>query len=209
MRRKALVSILVVVMTIVCLAGCSGNGGGFEKSTLVDASKQYGMREASNSLDTTSLINYSGSIGTSFYASKDKKDAQDLYDNYINSGGNLPHATVTEAVIVAANEYLGDGNYSTLVYQLTLKDSGSAKDLYSAFADSYVSKDNYTSGKKNGYHYTISYYGADVQVHKRGAYLKGNSVLFIYGLTTRTEDRTGFAKYIFNAVHVLDPEAMK
>ena len=167
------------------------------------------MREASNILDTTSLINYSGSIGASFYASKDKKDAQDLYDNYINNGGNLPHATVNEAVIVAANEYLGDGNYSTLVYQLTLKDSSSAKDLYSAFADSYVSKDSYTSGKKNGYHYTISYFGAGVQVHKRGAYLKGNSVLFIYGLTTRTDDRTGFAKYIFNAVHVLDPEAMK
>ncbi|MBP5775140.1 MAG: hypothetical protein J6W36_05535 [Clostridiales bacterium] len=208
MRKKALVSILVAVMTIVCLAGCSGNGGGFEKSTLVDASRQYGMREAGNSLDTTSLINYTGSIGASFYVSKNKEDAQNLFDRYINNGGNLPGVTVTEAVIVAANEYLGDGNYQTLVYQLTLKDSSSAKELYSAFADSYVSKDSYTSGKKNGYHYTISYFGGDVQIHKRGAYLKGNSVLFIYGLTTRTEDRTGFAKYIFNAVHVVDPEAV-
>ena len=51
MRKKALVSILAVLMTVICLAGCSGKGSGFSKSTIVDASKQYGMREAQNSVD--------------------------------------------------------------------------------------------------------------------------------------------------------------
>ena len=209
MKKKALVSILAVIMTVVCLAGCSGKGTGFDRNTLIDASKQYGMRKAQNSVDTTSLISISTNTGTSFYASKDKNEAQTLYDGYINVGGNLPHVTVNDAVIVGANEYLGDGNYTTLVYQLTLKDNSSAKDLYTAFADSYVSKDSYTSGKKNGYNYTISYFGGDMQIHKRGVYLQGNSVLFIYGLTTRTEDRTGFAKYVFTALHVVDPDSMK
>lgn len=204
MRKKALVSILVVVMTIVCLAGCSGKPG-FETSSLVNASKQYGIAQAYNILDVTSLISVSTNVGTAYYVSKDQNDAQRVYDYYINTSGNLPKVVVNEAAVVAANEYFENGNNTTIVYQLNLKNSGEAKELYSAFADAFVSKDQFASDKKDGYNYTISFFDGQIIMHKRAVYVKGNSVLFIYGITAGASDETGFSNYIFKSLKVVDP----
>ena len=208
MRKRTLISVLAVVMAVVFLSGCSGSGG-FKASSLVNASKKYGISEAFNATDTANLINSSTGSGKSYYVSKDKSDAQLLYDTYINNRGSLPKVEVNEAAIVAVNEYLGDANYTTYVYQLDLNDTESAKDLYNAFADSYVTKNQYTTNRKNGYSYTISYFDGQSVIYKRAAYVKGSSVLFIYGIASGADEGSGFANYIFKGLGVIDPDTLK
>ena len=147
MRKKVTVKVLAAVMSIVCLAGCSGSNG-FKSTALVNASQQYGVSESRDVQDTTRLANANADSGKSYYVSKDQNDAQFVYDKYINNNNHFPKVVVNEATIVAVNEHLGDGNYTTIVYQLNLNDTDSAKDLYMAIADAYVNKDRYTVNRQ-------------------------------------------------------------
>ena len=195
-------------MAVVFLSGCSGSGG-FKTSSLVNASKKYGITEAHNIPDTANLLNSSSGSGKSYYVSKDKSDAQLLYDTYINSRSNLPKVEVNEAAMVVANEFLGEANYTTYVYQLNLNDIDSAKDLYMAFADAYVNQNQVSTNRKNGYSYTISYFDGQSIIYKRAVYIKGSSVLFIYGLASGSDEGSGLANYIFKGLGVIDPETIK
>ena len=176
MKRKCLSVAMAVVMTVVCLTGCSGN---FSKSSFISAAKSSGMKEIT---ETTELGNILADPGEhiAYYYDMDVRLFESL-------GGQLRDYVSVKDVkeCTMAIESIGKtdnhGRCLTQVYFLTVKDSETAEEIYESAIKPL--RFGVEEGEKNVVTYTVSYQGSPndgstVEL-ACGVYLKGNQILWI------------------------------
>ena len=195
MKRKFLSVCMAVVMTVICLTGCSGD---FSKSSFISAAKSSGMREI---VETTEL--------NQIFADQEKHIAFYYDDKNIKVFGSSSNP-FTDYVspsyvdeFVMAGESVGKtddrGRCLTRIYYVTVKDRDTAEELYNSVKRGLVKPEE---GKKNGVTYTISYQGPknsqDSTIELAiGVYLKDNHVVWIrsdYDTTLKNKTFENFCK---------------
>ena len=195
MKRKCLSVAMAVVMTVVCLTGCSGN---FSKSSFISAAKSSGMKEIT---ETTELGNILADPGEhiAYYYDMDVRLFESL-------GGQLRDYVSVKDVkeCTMAIESIGKtdnhGRCLTQVYFLTVKDSETAEEIYESAIKPL--RFGVEEGKKNGVTYKISYQGPkdsqDSTVELAcGVYLKDNHIIWIrsdYDATLKNQTVETFCK---------------
>ena len=214
MKLKSLTAILATALMIVCLAGCtgSGNAGGASSDSdtrlVAEAAVAYGMKEKDFN-DVMDLMTEYENEGSAYYVSKNVNDAQGIFLQLATIGKELS-ANVTEVTVAAANENLGTGNFETYAVQFTFTDADSAKKYYDY--EAFYFQDlggEVTTGEKDGFTYTLSYFEGSVLVAREGQYLKGNTVIFISANTTVDYSGDCFATVVFDDIGVVDPAVLK
>lgn len=212
-RRKDAVIVLTVILAL-CLSGCS-SAKGFSRAGVVEVAKDHGMARIENngsieSLKSTLLF----CKVSSYYVAKDKTDAQEIYDKYINEAGDYPKYTVDDVVIIVPREnhvvtkdgvpeqYTQDGELILVV----LGDEKSAEQCFEKLKQELPEMINVppVTGKKDGYQYGVSYSFTDTGKEKAGVYQKGKSVLVVFG-NSYTDLNSSFADYIFKELGIVDP----
>ena len=185
MKRKLLSFAMAVVMSAVCLAGCSG---GWSRSAFISAAKKYGLKELDGDKTLREVLLDEEESASVYYVEKDNKLMQLEIRDY------APDAEVKE--FVRAIETIGknDNKFhcSTYVYYLTLEDSKNAKKTYKQLTKNFANPGDKEAepekGEKNGVTYTICYIGSeDLQNVKEdytgelayGVYLKDNKIVWI------------------------------
>ena len=165
------------VMAVVCLAGCSA---GISSKKFVNSVESRGMKEYTDSREFLRLIGGTGEDESYYYVGKDQK-ADTLCSTFL---GTEADSGATE--FIACIEWkMGEGDdYLCLnnIYYITAKNKSSAEKIYEKAK--YNGLHDQISGTKNGIQYSINYIGAgDFPVHDSysGAYLKGNTVIYIRG----------------------------
>ena len=161
MKRKILPVAMAVVMTVVYLAGCSGN---FTKASFINAAKKCGMEKLDENMSLNEIMLNEEESHAVYYVEKDQDRMNLLITQY------APVAEVKEFVQAVETIGKSDDNKTCLtnVYYLTAVDSENAKEIYESLIITY---DNPENGEKDGVTYTgeIAY----------GVYLKGNNIIWI------------------------------
>jgi len=150
--------------------------------------------------------------GAVYYTSKDSKQIKALTESLVgerfegvNEFKMCVEADVTRDEPDAAN-------YLNCVYQMTAEDKDAAEQIYESIAPMYSNHDDSSTGKSKGWTYTIcaeetgssegiSYY----IVH--GIYIKGNEVIYVYGITASDNDKTSIA-YICKDLGLVSPYSL-
>ena len=176
MKRRSLSVAMAVVMSVVCLTGCSGK---LSKDSFISAAKKNGMKDAAETTELTHILADPGEIRSFFYDVEDFRIIE-------YSGGPLADCVsptdVEEFVIAIDSIGKTDDHGSTLtqVFFLTVKDSKTAKEIYKTVSKPLVKPEK---GEKNGVTYTISYQGSKNEGSSvelaYGVYLKDNQIVLI------------------------------
>lgn len=181
MKKKLFSVVMAVVMTVVCLAGCSGD---FSKDSFINAAKKNGLKELEDTQELTRIKAEPGETKAFYYDVENLQIVQYLKSSFDE---NLSVEDVKGCVIV--NESIGEnadhGTSLTRIYYLILKDNKTAENLYKEEIKSFkLMKPE--EGKKNGVTYTIGYLGPDDSRHDNstvelacGVYLKDNQLVWI------------------------------
>ena len=178
MKRKILPVAMAVVMTVVCLAGCSGN---FTKASFINAAKKCGMEKLDENMSLNEIMLNEEESHAVYYVEKDQDRMNLLITQY------APVAEVKEFVQAVETIGKSDDNKTCLtnVYYLTAVDSENAKEIYESLIITY---DNPENGEKDGVTYTICYFGPEDSPNANdqftgeiayGVYLKGNKIIWI------------------------------
>lgn len=194
MNRKCLSVAMAVVMTVVCLTGCSGN---FSKSSFISAAKNSGMEELKDTTKLGHIMAEPGETIAFYYDIENMHLFESLGDpltEYVSVNDVKECAMAVEGI--GKND--GHGKCTTRAFYLTVKDSDTAEELYSSVKRGLVKPEE---GKKNGVTYTISYQGS----HNEGStvelaigvYLMDNHIVWIrsdYDTTLKNKTVENFCK---------------
>lgn len=194
MNRKCLSVAMAVVMTVVCLTGCSGN---FSKSSFISAAKNSGMEELKDTTKLGHIMAEPGETIAFYYDIENMHLFESLGDpltEYVSVNDVKECAMAVEGI--GKND--DHGKCTTRAFYLTVKDSDTAEELYNSVKRGLVKPEE---GKKNGVTYTISYQGS----HNEGStvelaigiYLMDNHVVWIrsdYDTTLKNKTVENFCK---------------
>jgi len=210
MRLKSLTAILAVAMMVVCLSGCTKSGGASSNADahiVENAAVAYGMKFMDFN-DVMSLMNEYDNEGAGYYVSKNVVDAQGIFLQMTNIGKELS-GNITDVTFAAANENLGSGNFVTDTYQFTFTDADSARKYYNYMSMYYQDLNGkIENGEKDGFTYTIAYFGGSTIIMREGLYLKGNTFIFVKA-NSLEESKTGFSAVVFDKLGLVDPVTLK
>ena len=194
MKRKCLSVAMAVVMTVVCLTGCSGN---FSKSSFISAAKNSGMEELKDTTKLGHIMAEPGETIVFYYDIENMHLFESLGDpltEYVSVNDVKECAMAVEGI--GKND--DHGKCTTRIFYLTIKDSDTAEELYNSVKRGLVKPEE---GEKNGVTYTISYQGS----HNEGStvelaigvYLMDNHVVWIrsdYDTTLKNKTVENFCK---------------
>ena len=214
MKKKFLSVAMAVVMSVVCLAGCSGS---FNKSSFISAAKKYGMKEIDDNWTLYEIMHDQENSNSVCYIEKDHDRMQLFFRDY------APDAEVKE--LVKAVETIGRNDNqiacSTYIYYLTAKDSENAKETYKGLTKTIIDPgdggNDPEKGEKDGVTYTISYIGsndipnADDQFTGEivyGVYLKGDKIIWLYSFYDSTLENKCVENFC-KSLGLVSPYSMK
>lgn len=194
MKRKCLSVAMAVVMTVVCLTGCSGN---FSKSSFISAAKNSGMEELKDTTKLGHIMAEPGETIAFYYDIENMHLFESLGDpltEYVSVNDVKECAMAVEGI--GKND--DHGKCTTRAFYLTVKDSDTAEELYNSVKRGLVKPEE---GEKNGVTYTISYQGS----HNEGStvelaigvYLMDNHIVWIrsdYDTTLKNKTVENFCK---------------
>ena len=194
MNRKCLSVAMAVVMTVVCLTGCSGN---FSKSSFISAAKNSGMEELKDTTKLGHIMAEPGETIAFYYDIENMHLFESLGDpltEYV-SVNDVKECTMAVEGIGKNDDH---GKCTTRAFYLTVKDSDVAEELYNSVKRGLVKPEE---GEKNGVTYTISYQGS----HNEGStvelaigvYLMDNHIVWIrsdYDTTLKNKTVENFCK---------------
>ena len=194
MKRKCLSVAMAVVMTVVCLTGCSGN---FSKSSFISAAKNSGMEELKDTTKLGHIMAEPGETIAFYYDIENMHLFESLGDpltEYV-SVNDVKECTMAVEGIGKTDDH---GRCTTRIFYLTVKDSDTAEELYNSVKRGLVKPEE---GEKNGVTYTISYQGS----HNEGStvelaigvYLMDNHIVWIrsdYDTTLKNKTVENFCK---------------
>lgn len=194
MKRKCLSVAMAVVMTVVCLTGCSGN---FSKSSFISAAKNSGMEELKDTTKLGHIMAEPGETIAFYYDIENMHLFESLGDpltEYVSVNDVKECAMAVEGI--GKND--DHGKCTTRAFYLTVKDSDTAEELYNSVKRGLVKPEE---GEKNGVTYTISYQGS----HNEGStvelaigvYLMDNHVVWIrsdYDTTLKNKTVENFCR---------------
>lgn len=194
MKRKCLSVAMAVVMTVVCLTGCSGN---FSKSSFISAAKNSGMEELKDTTKLGHIMAEPGETIAFYYDIENMHLFESLGDpltEYVSVNDVKECAMAVEGI--GKND--DHGKCTTHAFYLTVKDSDTAEELYNSVKRGLVKPEE---GEKNGVTYTISYQGS----HNEGStvelaigvYLMDNHVVWIrsdYDTTLKNKTVENFCR---------------
>lgn len=194
MNRKCLSVAMAVVMTVVCLTGCSGN---FSKSSFISAAKNSGMKEIKETTELGHIMAEPGETIAFYYDIENMHLFESLGDpltEYVSVNDVKECAMAVEGI--GKND--DHGKCTTRAFYLTVKDSDTAEELYNSVKRGLVKPEE---GEKNGVTYTISYQGS----HNEGStvelavgvYLMDNHIVWIrsdYDTTLKNKTVENFCK---------------
>lgn len=194
MKRKCLSVAMAVVMTVVCLTGCSGN---FSKSSFISAAKGSGMKEIKETTELGHIMAEPGETIAFYYDIENMHLFESLGDpltEYV-SVNDVKECTMAVEGIGKTDDH---GRCTTRIFYLTVKDSDTAEELYNSVKRGLVKPEE---GEKNGVTYTISYQGS----HNEGStvelavgvYLMDNHIVWIrsdYDTTLKNKTVENFCR---------------
>ena len=194
MNRKCLSVAMAVVMTVVCLTGCSGN---FSKSSFISAAKNSGMEELKDTTKLGHIMAEPGETIAFYYDIENMHLFESLGDpltEYV-SVNDVKECTMAVEGIGKTDDH---GRCTTRIFYLTVKDSDTAEELYNSVKRGLVKPEE---GEKNGVTYTISYQGS----HNEGStvelaigvYLMDNHIVWIrsdYDTTLKNKTVENFCR---------------
>lgn len=194
MKRKCLSVAMAVVMTVVCLTGCSGN---FSKSSFISAAKNSGMEELKDTTKLGHIMAEPGETIAFYYDIENMHLFESLGDpltEYV-SVNDVKECTMAVEGIGKTDDH---GRCTTRIFYLTVKDSDTAEELYNSVKRGLVKPEE---GEKNGVTYTISYQGS----HNEGStvelaigvYLMDNHIVWIrsdYDTTLKNKTVENFCR---------------
>ena len=194
MKRKCLSVAMAVVMTVVCLTGCSGN---FTKSSFISAAKNSGMEELKDTTKLGHIMAEPGETIAFYYDIENMHLFESLGDpltEYVSVNDVKECAMAVEGIGKTDDH----GRCTTRAFYLTVKDSDTAEELYNSVKRGLVKPEE---GEKNGVTYTISYQGS----HNEGStvelaigvYLMDNHIVWIrsdYDTTLKNKTVENFCK---------------
>ena len=194
MNRKCLSVAMAVVMTVVCLTGCSGN---FSKSSFISAAKNSGMEELKDTTKLGHIMAEPGETIAFYYDIENMHLFESLGDpltEYVSVNDVKECAMAVEGI--GKND--DHGKCTTRAFYLTVKDSDTAEELYNSVKRGLVKPEE---GEKNGVTYTISYQGS----HNEGStvelaigvYLMDNHIVWIrsdYDTTLKNKTVENFCR---------------
>ena len=194
MKRKCLSVVMAVVMTVVCLTGCSGN---FSKSSFISAAKNSGMEELKDTTKLGHIMAEPGETIAFYYDIENMHLFESLGDpltEYV-SVNDVKECTMAVEGIGKTDDHV---RCTTRAFYLTVKDSDTAEELYNSVKRGLVKPEE---GEKNGVTYTISYQGS----HNEGStvelaigvYLMDNHIVWIrsdYDTTLKNKTVENFCK---------------
>lgn len=194
MKRKCLSVAMAVVMTVVCLTGCSGN---FSKSSFISAAKNSRMEELKDTTKLGHIMAEPGETIAFYYDIENMHLFESLGDpltEYV-SVNDVKECTMAVEGIGKTDDH---GRCTTRIFYLTVKDSDVAEELYNSVKRGLVKPEE---GEKNGVTYTISYQGS----HNEGStvelaigvYLMDNHIVWIrsdYDTTLKNKTVENFCK---------------
>lgn len=194
MKRKCLSVAMAVVMTVVCLTGCSGN---FSKSSFISAAKNSRMEELKDTTKLGHIMAEPGETIAFYYDIENMHLFESLGDpltEYV-SVNDVKECTMAVEGIGKTDDH---GRCMTRIFYLTVKDSDVAEELYNSVKRGLVKPEE---GEKNGVTYTISYQGS----HNEGStvelaigvYLMDNHIVWIrsdYDTTLKNKTVENFCK---------------
>ena len=194
MKRKCLSVAMAVVMTVVCLTGCSGN---FSKSSFISAAKNSGMEELKDTTKLGHIMAEPGETIAFYYDIENMHLFESLGDpltEYVSVNDVKECAMAVEGI--GKND--DHGKCTTRAFYLTVKDSDTAEELYNSVKRGLVKPEE---GEKNGVTYTISYQGS----HNEGStvelaigvYLMDNHIVWIrsdYDTTLKNKTVENFCR---------------
>ena len=194
MKRKCLSVAMAVVMTVVCLTGCSGN---FSKSSFISAAKNSGMEELKDTTKLGHIMAEPGETIAFYYDIENMHLFESLGDpltEYV-SVNDVKECTMAVEGIGKTDDH---GRCTTRIFYLTVKDCDVAEELYNSVKRGLVKPEE---GEKNGVTYTISYQGS----HNEGStvelaigvYLMDNHIVWIrsdYDTTLKNKTVENFCK---------------
>ena len=185
---------MAVVMTVVCLTGCSGN---FSKSSFISAAKNSGMEELKDTTKLGHIMAEPGETIAFYYDIENMHLFESLGDpltEYV-SVNDVKECTMAVEGIGKTDDH---GRCTTRIFYLTVKDSDTAEELYNSVKRGLVKPEE---GEKNGVTYTISYQGSHndgstVEL-AIGVYLMDNHIVWIrsdYDTTLKNKTVENFCR---------------
>ena len=194
MKRKCLSVAMAVVMTVVCLTGCSGN---FSKSSFISAAKNSGLEELKDTTKLGHIMAEPGETIAFYYDIENMHLFESLGDpltEYV-SVNDVKECTMAVEGIGKTDDH---GRCTTRIFYLTVKDSDTAEELYNSVKRGLVKPEE---GEKNGVTYTISYQGSHndgstVEL-AIGVYLMDNHIVWIrsdYDTTLKNKTVENFCR---------------
>ena len=180
MKKKMLSMAAAITMAVVVLTGCSV---AFSSASIALTAHKYGMDEADNFEEyMEKFLSYDEGLDSAvYYVAKDSKEALHMYDTiYAIPLGYYPAMEIKEFAACYENRFENNSgnNVQTEIYMITANDKDSASDLYDSLVEKCASYKT-DSGTKNGYTYTIAFYGNKDRSLAYGIYMKGNTVISI------------------------------
>lgn len=200
MKTRFLTVTMAVVMSVVCLTGCSGYGS-FSKASFISAAKNNGMKAVEDTKELTQIAAEPGKTKAMYY---DIENLQIV--EYLNTSltDNMSFLDVEEFVYATESIGKSDDHDSCLtkVCFVTVKDSKTAEEIYeNAIKPLRFGAED---GKKDGVTYRISYQGPKDSQNDGstvelacGVYLKDNQIVWIrsdYQSTLKNSTVEGFCK---------------
>jgi len=193
MGRK--ITSVMLCLVFVFLTACTS---AFKKDSVVKALKKCNVIELETISDADrkfgpGLVSGISKVGE-YYVSKNREEAKHLYVTY-NETGTAKSYSLEEDIVCFANHFS--------LFKVTAESETSARDIYKFWAD-YIrfEQGTTTSGKKDGYEYTITYCPTEsMDGCGYGVYIKGNVVIYI--------DYSDGAGFLYKELGLISPYSLK
>ena len=212
--KKTVCGMFTVLFFIsAMLTGCTSSKP-FEVDDIATTARVFGIQDIGTVANANTAIEYFKGLTnpSGYYISKDYKEAQTLYDNYLNRYDWYPKASVNKMVVVVAKEFYGTAIYDTDCCLLIFPAQSQAKSYYDSYVSGLDSKHKNKTGYKGGYAYAITY---SLSANRdgncdwmKGVYLKGNSVLIISGFSPIDDTVKTFSDQIYSSLDLIDPATL-
>lgn len=213
MRKTVCGLLTVLVFVSVFLTGCTSSKP-FDVNDIATTARVFGIQELGAGTNASTAIEYfkGQSNPPGYYISKDKQEAQNLFDNYLNRFNWYPKASLDKMLVVASKEVYGTSLYTTDCCLLIFPGQSQAKSFYDSCVSGLESKHKNKTGYKSGYAYAITY---SLSANRdgncdwmKGVYLRGNSVLVISGYSPIDDKVQSFSDLIYKSLGLADPATL-
>lgn len=206
MKNKLLLTATSVILSVICLTGCSSG------SDILNAAKKYGMKEAESAEEAINVwaANENGAI---CYSSKDSNQIKALTWSLVGTDYENVNEFKMCVEVDTTSDEAGAGHFFNYVYQMTTGDKESAEYIYKTESSKYAFRGESTTDKKGGWDYTVCIEESETSdgivydvVH--GVYVKGNDVIYMYGINRADNNKTSIA-YICKSLGLVSPYSLK